>query len=276
MNKPEYFLIEKQDKKEIYMTDNETFSNEQDSYTSPVNQHDNDRLEAIEYTLAELHYKNGLRVVFSYDEISNDYGLLQQGRIDECVPFSLDEYDTLLEAYLSMTPKDMPIPEELLEEETKREDSISTIKDRSTSPICVVANQVELPVISFASTSASQSCFSTYYSWWDWHDSATPGLAPKTYYASSFGGKKRYAQSYIANCTPSDWGSWLWARHRIYYKNASGNYKKHYDSKVKPGFWEAKTKGSIKRWRRVAYDDGWNSTPNNSDLKYTREGRFRN
>jgi hypothetical protein len=123
---------------------------------------------------------------------------------------------------------------------------------------------------------ASQSCSSTFYSWWDWHDNANPGLPPKEYYSSHFGGKKRYTQSYIYNCVPMGSGSWLWARHRIYYKNSSGNYKKQFEGKVQPWHWQAKTKGSIKRYRRVIYDDGWNSSPSNINLRYTREGRFTN
>jgi hypothetical protein len=123
---------------------------------------------------------------------------------------------------------------------------------------------------------AGQSCYDTYYGWWDWHDAAQAGLAPKTYGSSSFGGKRRYTDSYVANCTPAGSGSWLWARHRIYYKDF-GKYKKQFEGKVAPGHWQEKTKGSVKRYRKVSYDDGWSSSPNcgDGDCKYTREGRFR-
>lgn len=135
---------------------------------------------------------------------------------------------------------------------------------------------LQLPITAGVEPRAGQTCQSTYYAWWDWHDAAIPGLAPKCYYASSFGGKKRYSQSYVANCVPEGSPSWLWARHRIYYKDAFGNYINHFEGKVPPGHWQAKSKGSVKRWRRVCYDDGWDSLPTNPSLKYTREGRFTN
>ena len=238
--------------------------------------HDNDLLATLEYTLAEFHYKSGLRVVFSYDESSNDYGLLQEGRIGECTPIEHGDIDSLLEVYLSIAPEKLPIPEELLEEGAQRTDFMKAVRARGISSTHITVTGLEFPITSPQIPAASQTCSSTYYSWWDWHDLATPGMAPKIYYASDFGGKKRYTQSYIFNCVPAGSGSWLWARHRIYYKNAFGNYVKQFEGKVSPGTWQAKTKGSVKRWRRVWYDDGWNSSPSNSSLKYTREGRFRN
>jgi hypothetical protein len=238
--------------------------------------HDNDLLATVEYTLAEFHYKNGLRVVFSYDELSNDYGLLQEGRIGECSPFQHGDIRTLLEVYLAIAPEKQPIPEELLEEGAQRTDFMTAVRARGISSAHITVTGLEFPITSPLIPATSQTCSSTYYSWWDWHDPATPGMAPKIYYASTFGGKKRYAESYIFNCVPAGSGSWLWARHRIAYKNWRGKYVTHFEGKVAPGTWQEKTKGSIKRWRRVWYDDGWNSSPSNSNLKYTREGRFRN
>ena len=94
-----------------------------------------------------------------------------------------------------------------------------------------------------------------------------------------FGGKRRYTDSYVANCTVGE--DYLWARHRIYYKKANGNYKKHYERKVSPLHWDAESKGSVKRYRKVLYDDAWNSAANCGSLTrhpcmYTREGRFAN
>ncbi len=238
-----------------------------------VNRHENDILEAKEYPLAELYFRNGTRAVFSYDETSNDFGLLQQGLTGEGGPLIQTEIDTFLDLYLSLTPGDLAVPEELFRAASRHKGVAAKIGSRAISPSCVHASQLEPPLV--ANTGArAQTCFSTFYPWFDWHDAATPGLAPTCYYASSFGGKHRYSESYIANCVPAGSPSWLWARHRIYYKNAFGNYVKHYESKVPPGHWEAKTKGSVKRWRRVCYDDGWNSLPTNTSLKYTREGRF--
>src|ERR1700742_612349 len=67
-------------------------------------QHADGASAAREYMLAELQYKNGLRIVFSYDEDSKDYGLLQTGRIGESTPLARDRFDTLLDAYLAFTP----------------------------------------------------------------------------------------------------------------------------------------------------------------------------
>src|SRR5688572_5723215 len=83
-------------------------------------QRENDTLVAREYTLAELHYKNGLRIIFSYDDISKDYGLSQDGRIGESTPLAQDQLDTLLDAYLAFTPANLPVPEELLWESSER------------------------------------------------------------------------------------------------------------------------------------------------------------
>lgn len=241
-----------------------------------------DRLEMNEYILAKFAFKNGLQVEFSYDEESGDYGLRQHGNIGESAPIIIPESETLLDMYLAITPNNLPIPEELLDEGQASRNFLTKIKTRAYSSEYLVADQLELPntipvmAINDLTTRSSCSCYYTYFPWWHWHDGPTPGLAPTCYYSSSSGGKRRYTDSFIANCVPVSWPSWLWVRHRIYYKNWFGNYVKHYECKVPPGEWDKKTKGSIKRYRRVCYDDGWNSSPSNLCLKYIREGRFRN
>lgn len=234
-------------------------------------------LAAHERTLADLRYDTGARVVFSYDESSGDFGLLQEGRIGESAPLVLGGVESLLEVFLDITPAGTPVPELLLAEQPAGGNLLAEAAGREVSPAPVVAKDLRAPTDTPLSTAASP-CFATYYSWWDWHDNAVAGMAPKTYYASSFGGKKRYSDSYVANCTPSNYPDYLWARHRIYYKNAFGNYKKHFEGKVKPWQWQAKHKGSVKRYRKVSYDDNWNSSPScgGGACKYTREGRFHN
>lgn len=241
-----------------------------------VARHDNDALVAIEYPIAEFSFRNGLEVVFSYDEASGDLGLLQQGRLGATTPIARGEIGSLLEVYLDLAPDGLAIPEELLSEASRLKHLAERIKHRGVAAGCVSAAGLELPVAAPVQPREGQSCSSTYYSWWDWHDAAAPGLAPKCYYASEFGGKRRYSESYVFNCVPEGSPGWLWARHRIYYKNAFGNYVNQFEGKVPPGHWQAKTKGSVKRWRRVCYDEGWDSLPTNSSLKYTREGRFTN
>ncbi|HMQ93652.1 MAG TPA: hypothetical protein PKA33_13945 [Amaricoccus sp.] len=244
---------------------------------APSETHASDAIEEETYEIARFELSNDHRLIFSFEAETGDLGLLEEGRAELSAPaFLADRFTSVVEAYLHVAEARLPVPEELLEDAIED----STLRERLTArDICAECVQATSSSEAFrASTavSAGQTCFSTYYSWWDWHDAATPGLAPKAYYASQFGGKRRYSQSYIANCAPFGWGDWLWARHRIYYKKANGSYKKHFEGKVKPGHWQAKTKGSVKRWRRVIYDDGWNSSPSNLKLKYTREGRFLN
>lgn len=234
---------------------------------------DNDRLETTDYNLAEIHFSNGLEVRFTFDELSGDFGFGQRARIGQS-PLFAGDFKNLLEVYLAITPGDLPVPEELLLEGEESRDLKALLEDRRIATGCVVASQLDLKIPENPSPREGQSCLSQFFPWDHWFDPAQVGLAPKCYYASSFGGKARYSQSYIFNCVPAGSPSYLWARHRIYYKNIFGNYVKQYDAQVAPGDCDVITKGSIRRWRRVCYDDGWNSSPNNPSLKYTRQGRF--
>jgi hypothetical protein len=202
--------------------------------------------------------------------------LLQEGLIGRSGPLLSGAINSLLAAFLSITPEDVPVPQLLLAETPSDIDLSAKLNIREISPSRVTASQLELP-ITIRVRMEPQSCTSTYYPWFDWHDAAVVGLAPKTYYSSDFGGRVRYAGSYIYNCTPPGSPSWLWARHRIYYYSGVFGYIKHFEGKVPPGHWQEETKGSVKRYRKVAYDDGWDSSPNcGLDCKYTREGRFHN
>jgi hypothetical protein len=226
-----------------------------------------------EIVLADLGFLNGVRAVFTVDEISTEYGLLQQGQMGRNGPVAAGTTRGLLVTYLAITPRDVPVPERLLAEHPTGTQLPPELASRTIAPGPVFATDLAAP----PAPMAVQGCFDTYYGWFDWHDPAAVGMAPKTYGSSGFGGKFHYTDSYVANCTSGP--SYLWARHRIYYKNAFGNYVKHYESKVPPLTWEAKSKGSlVKRYRKVTYDDGWNSSPSCGSLthpcRYTREGRF--
>jgi hypothetical protein len=231
-----------------------------------------DRLVAQERTLAELSYKSGVRVVFSYDEISGEYGLLQQGLNGENYPLVDGEINSLLATFLAITPEDVPVPELLLAEAPSDMDLSAQVNIRKVSPSSVNASQLELPITTVRREPLT--CKSTNIPGFNWYDEAMAGLAPKQYYSSNFDGKTRYASSKIFNCTPAGSPSWLWARHRLYYNNAFGKYKKQYEGKLAPGSGEVVTKGSIKRYRQVAYDDGWDSSPNCKSCTYSRAGRF--
>ncbi len=237
----------------------------------PKQPEDEEPFENTEYPIAEFNYRDGHVIQFAYDERSNDLSISEEGKVNSSVPILFGKFDSILDAYLAVTPANFAVPEELLQERIISKNYRAKIKDRPISTGLITTDQLGIPPTS----SAGQSCFSTYYPWWDFHEAATPGMNPKTFYASSYTSKKqRYSQSYILNCAPSNYPNWLWARHRIYYKNALGNYIKHFDNRIRPFTWQAKTKGSVRRWRRISYSDAWNSSPANPNLKYTREGRF--
>ncbi len=243
-----------------------------------VGSHVSDTSDAADsYEIARFDIGDSHRLTFSYEEETGDLALLQEGRLGEGRPILPGrDLPTIAEVYLHIADSKLPVPEELLEESRDSAELFQRLSGREIATEGIRSTAVSEEFRAETQAAAGQTCFSIYYSWWDWHDPATPGMSPHAYYASQFGGKKRYSQSYIANCTPAGWGSWLWARHRIYYKKSNGKYKKHFEGKVAPSHWQAKTKGSIKRYRRILYDDGWNSSPSNASLKYTREGRFRN
>lgn len=243
---------------------------------------DTDPLVSHAYTLAELHYQDGLRVVFSYDAASEDFGLLQEGKVNVHRPV-IGEVDSMLGAYLTLTPDDQPVPEELLDEPEVPREMVREALRRGVAVSAVRIDDLEQPELEqpepaqlAASGPLHGRCTIDFFPWQHWNDAQLPSPAPKTYYSSSFGGKRRYAFSGITNCNPKGAPGWLWARHRIYYKSTWGFYIKHFDSKVAPDFWETKHKGSIKRYRAVKYTDGWDAAPNCSGCRYTREGLFAN
>lgn len=234
---------------------------------------DAEAFENTEYLIAEFDYNNGHIIQFAYDERHNDLSISEEGKAHSTVPILTGGFETILDAYLSITPDNFAIPEELLLERGICKNYRSKIGDRPIATSLITSNQLGVNNLSNVS---GQECFSTFFPWWDFHESAAPGMSPKSFYASSYTSKKqRYAQSYVYNCAPASYPDWLWARHRLYYKNIFGNYIKHHDKKIPPASWRVKTKGLSKRWRRITYSDNWNSSPVDANLKYTREGRFR-
>ena len=257
-------------------------------HPEPIELDDEPDNETIEYTVADLSFVNGLQVTFSYDELAAEYGVSQDGRLGECAPITFGDVNTCLGMYLLLAPYDAPIPEELLGEMKPqgcpmplpvglvREAGKSelAVRARAISPTPVVISDLPISSILPSVAFATPPCAQTHFAGSFWHDGPKPGLAAEGYYSSGFFGKARYTESWVRNCVPEEWGSWLWARHRIYYKSW-GRYWKQHDKKVRPGRWNASRKGSlIKRWRRVLYHDGWNSSPSNEKLVYYREGGF--
>ena len=232
-------------------------------------------LVARERRLAEIRHESGVRLIFSHDEVSGDFGLVQEGLIDESGPLVRGDQRSILAVFLAVTPENVAVPE-ILSRESPAGDLGAALSQRRLLPSDSTSLQLELELADTSLLPRAQGCYDEHYSWFDWHDHAEPGMAPKAYYSSNYGGKFRYTDSYVANCTAAGSGSWLWARHRIYYRNAFGNYVKQFEGKVPPGTWQAASRGSVRRYRRAIYDDGWNSSPNcgSGTCKYTREGRF--
>ncbi|MEV4714161.1 hypothetical protein [Micromonospora sp. NPDC049374] len=220
--------------------------------------------EDREVELARLAYRNGVRVTFSRDEESGDWGLREDGQIDRNGPLVSDDATSMLAAYLSITPKDVPVPRELLSEPLPGTPTPPGLSDRRIVPSPVVAENLAVPSSGGAATAAVSTCWDLY--WNSYHWAELPGYPDpgsvwhpqRTYYSSDFGGMARYSHSYLANCGG-------YARHRIYYKQA-GSYKKHHDHAVPSWHWQKVKKGSVHRYRKVLYDATSGDTRNG---KYT-------
>ncbi|MCZ7423526.1 MULTISPECIES: hypothetical protein [unclassified Micromonospora] len=216
-----------------------------------------------EVEVARLTYRNGVRVTFSQDEESGDWGLREDGQIGRNAPLVRDDATTMLAAYLSITPKDTPVPRELLSEPPPGTPIPPELGDRTIVASPVAADDLVVPSPGGAATTAVSSCWDLY--WNSYHWAELPGYPQpdsvshphRTYYSSDFGGMARYSHSYLANCGG-------YARHRIYYK--AGSYHKHHDYAVPLWHWQKVKKGSVHRYRKVIYDATSGDTRNG---KYT-------
>ncbi|MCZ7379056.1 hypothetical protein [Micromonospora sp. WMMC250] len=214
--------------------------------------------------LARLGYRNGVRVVFSRDELSGDWGLRQDGEMGRNAPLAYDDKQSLLQTYLTITPRSVPVPRVLLSEPPAGTPTPPELAYRTIVASPVVADDLVAPTPSGMSTAATMTCWDLYWNSYNWAE--LPGYPnpssvwhpAKTYYASDFGGMKMYSYSYLANCGG-------YARHRIYYKSF-GEYYKHHDYEVAYAHWQAVKKGSVHRYRKVHYDGTWGDTRNG---KYT-------
>ncbi|MGC4815163.1 hypothetical protein ACLQ29_32015 [Micromonospora sp. DT228] len=210
--------------------------------------------------LARLGYRNGVRVVFSRDELSGDWGLRQDGEMGRNAPLAYDDKQSMLQAYLTITPRSVPVPRALLSEPPAGTPTPPELAYRSIVASPVVADDLAVPTSSAMSTTAVRTCWDLYWDPYNWAE--LPGYPnpasvwhpAKTYYSSDFGGMKMYSYSYLANCGGD-------ARHRIYYKSA-GSYYKHHDYAVAYAHWQAVKKGSVHRYRKVHYDGNSGDTRN--------------
>jgi hypothetical protein len=214
--------------------------------------------------LAELGYLNGVNVTFTIDEGSREPGLLQIGAVDRNAPL-VEDVDELgyLNAYLAITPRSVPVPELVVQTHPSSVPLPAELAFRTVTADPVRISGLRAPGATVAS---GVNCWSKYYDWVQWYDAAgnpnpmSVHHTDWTYSTFYYGGKKRFSDSFIANCGNAN------VRHRIYYYNGS-TYKKHWDSVVIPWHWEAVHKGSVHRHRKVVVNSGWG---------YTRSGRFHN
>ncbi|RKN48305.1 hypothetical protein [Micromonospora endolithica] len=213
-----------------------------------------------EIELARLGYQNGVRVVFSRDETSGDWGLRQDGQMERNVPLAYDEKQSMLAAYLTLTPRSVPVPRALLSEPPAGTPTPPELAHRTIVASLVVADNLAVPTSGGMSTAAAKTCWDLNwdpYNWAELPGSPNPASVwhpAKTYYSSSYGGMKMYSYSYLANCGG-------FARHRIYYKSFGTYYKQH-DSEVAFFHWQAIKKGSVHRYRKVHYDGAAGDTRN--------------
>ncbi|HFC30492.1 MAG TPA: hypothetical protein ENJ44_05560 [Oceanospirillales bacterium] len=225
-----------------------------------------------EQKLAEFRYKNGMRIVFTYDQANEEFGLMQEGLNGVSSPIITGDIENMLDTYLMVAPLDAPVPEILFQLSNNYSNKLD-VTTRELTQSVVRVNQ--LYADNYEKAPTYTDCDNYHLSWFHWFDPGQPGLAPKTYYSSSYGGKFKDIKSYVQNCTPKATPSYIWARHRVYYK-LGNTYIKQAEAKVAPGHWNVLHRGNSRQYRRVKYDDGWNSSPSCSNCVYTREGRYFN
>lgn len=210
--------------------------------------------------LADLSYRDGVHAVFFYSEGAGDYGLAQTGQVDRNAPLVREPVDSLLVAYLTITPRSLPVPQLLLAELPAGTPTPPGLAGRTISPGPVKALDLIAPTAPMSATGCQDVYYNSYH-WLEGDPFPPMALPAHTYYASSFGGMARYSDSFINNCAGGSG-----AHHRIYYKSF-GSYHKQFDDWVDDGYWQAVHAGSVHRWRKVAYDAG---------AGYIRQGRFHN
>ncbi|TCB96846.1 hypothetical protein E0H26_14670 [Micromonospora zingiberis] len=220
-----------------------------------------------EIELARLSYQNGVRVTFTRDAESGDWGLREDGQVERNAPLVDDDERGMLAAYLSITPASVPVPRELLAEPAPGTPTPPELAGRSIASSLVVADDLAVPSSDGTAARKITSCWDLYFDPYHWAE--LPGYPvpasvhhpAKTYYSADFGGRALYAHSYLANCNGGNA-----ARHRIYYRQTDGDYVKHHDFFVPSWTWQKVTKGSVYRFRAVLYDGAWGDTRNG---KYT-------
>jgi len=235
--------------------------------TPAVEEEEADRM----ITLAELAYRDGVRVEFLRGELTGVTVMSQRGQDGVNTPPAPRDADSLLGAYLAMTPVTVPVPALLARTVATPPPALA---ERRVVDGPVTATDLAVP--DRAGTPRA-SCSSTHFIGPQWRESYL-GMAPRSYRSADHGGAYDYVGSYIVNCTPKGASSDWWAKHRIFRSSSAGALGiRVVNVAVGPGGWEddrvEETPGVYGRYWTVKYSDGWYSDPTCS-CRYLREGLF--
>jgi hypothetical protein len=218
--------------------------------------------------LAGLTFRGGTGVEFARGAETGDFVLRQWGEDGVNAPVVPQGATSLLDAYLKITPVDLPVPAALLD---TADTAPPGLAERRVVDGPVTATDLTVP----GGASVRAACWQNHFADPEWSEN-DKGQAPRDYRSADYGGRFRYAGSAILNCTPKGSPSDLWAKHRVYRSLTAGiTGIRLVNVAVPPGGWHvAVVHGFLAgRYFTVRYSDGWNSSPN-CTCQYHRQGDF--
>ncbi|TQM83180.1 hypothetical protein FHX81_5598 [Saccharothrix saharensis] len=219
--------------------------------------------------LAGLTFVGGTDVEFARGAETGDFVLRQWGEDGVNAPVVPRGVTSLLDAYLKITPVDLPVPAALLD---TADTAPPGLAERRVVDDPVTATDLAVPE---GAAAVRAACWKDHFATPTWSESYQ-GMAPREYRSTDYGGRFRFAGSAILNCTPKGSPSDLWAKHRMYRSNAAGiTGIRLVNTAVPPGGWNDEViQGFLAgRFFTVRYNDGWNSSPN-CTCQYHRQGVF--
>ena len=218
-----------------------------------------------EIELARLGYQNGVRVVFSRDAESGDWGIRQDGAMGRNAPLAYDDKQGILKTYLTITPRSVPVPRELLSEPPAGTPTPPELANRTIAASVVVAEQISPCRRRVDGRGGDDDLLGSVLELVQLGRAARlpkPGLGVAPVEDVLLVRLRRDEDVLLQLPRQLRRG---YARHRIYYKSA-GDYYKHHDYEVAADHWQAVKKGSVHRYRKVSYDSAAGDTRNG---KYT-------
>ncbi|MFJ6672228.1 hypothetical protein ACIQMJ_14055 [Actinosynnema sp. NPDC091369] len=220
-------------------------------------------------TLAALTFRGGTNVEFARGAETGDFVLRQWGEDGVNAPVVPQGVTSLLDAYLRITPVELPVPAALVDTADTAPPGLAE-RRRVDGP--VTATDLAVPE---GGAAVRAACWKDHFANPTWSEN-DKGMAPREYRSADFGGKFRYAGSAILNCTPKGSPSALWAKHRMYRSLTAGiTGVRLVNVAVPPGGWDDEVIHgfTLGRYFTVRYSDGWNSSPS-CTCQYHRQGVF--